>query len=237
MNYEFVPSKRFFCDTKTPVYLFKDLWKEGTTALVHSPRIVNRTSFALSIANDIASKGREVLYVNADQNLGDCNANADNLYVYTPEYESIDDKTDYADMVFQAIEHAVRTTSIRTFVIDSVSRIAALSFGRNASAAYVMKRLVALQVKCKLSLLVLADDTTKSATNALIGLAALELSLFTNEELIKKSGNCRIYSNSDPNAPQLETDNPLETFRQLTRQQRRAMERHRVNDPGQYVNY
>lgn len=237
MNYEFVSAKRFFSEIKTPVYLFKDIWKEGTTALVHSPRIVNKTSFALPIANEIASKGREVLYINAEQNLANYNTDSDNLYVFTPEFESIDDKTDYADLVFQAIEHAVRTTSIRTFVIDSVSRIAALSFGRNASQSYIMKRLVALQVKCKLSLLVLADETTKSSTNALIALAAVELSLFPSEETIKKSGNCRLYSNPEFDSSQSATDIPIEAFRPLTRQQRRALERQSAKNSNTYANY
>ncbi|MDE5555929.1 MAG: hypothetical protein K2J10_12215 [Muribaculaceae bacterium] len=236
MTYNFVPSKRFFSDIKTSVYLFKDIWKEGTTALVHSPRAVNKTSFALPIADEIASKGRDVLYINAEQNLANYNTNSDNLYIFTPEFESIDDKTDYADLVFQAIEHAVRTTSIRTFVIDSVSRIAALSFGRNASQSYIMKRLVALQVKCKLSLLVLADETTKSSTNALIALAATEFGLQPSEESIKKSGNCKLDNNPEFDSSQSVTDTPREAFQPLTRQQRRALARQRAKSTKAYVN-
>lgn len=237
MNYEFIPSKRFFRDIKTSVYLFKNIWKEGTTALVHSPRAVNKTSFALPVANEIANKGREVLYINAEQNLANYNVAADNLYVFTPEFESIDDKTDYADLVFQAIEHAVRTTSIRTFVIDSVSRIAALSFGRNASQSYIMKRLVALQVKCKLSLLVLADETTKSSTNALIALAAVELA-FPSEESVEKSGNyARLSNNLESNPSKSATDITHEAFVPLTRQQRRALERQSAKKSAKRVNY
>lgn len=92
--------------------------------------------------------------------------------------------------MFEAIEQAVRTTSIRTFVIDSVSRIAALSFGRNASVAYLMKRLVALQVKGRLSVLVVADDATKSVNNALAALAASEIAVNEPErsDISDKSG-------------------------------------------------
>ncbi|MDE6369729.1 MAG: hypothetical protein K2K94_10890, partial [Muribaculaceae bacterium] len=58
-----------------------------------------------------------------------------------------------------------------------VTRIAALSFGRNASVAYVMKRLVALQVRCKLSLLVISHDTTKTTDRALLNLSDTEITL------------------------------------------------------------
>ena len=56
-----------------------------------------------------------------------------------------------------------------------MTRIAALSFGRNASAAYVMKRLVALQVRCKLSLLVVSPDSTRATDRALLNLADSEI--------------------------------------------------------------
>ena len=177
MELKITPLKRFFAELKKTAFLYKNMWKEGTTALMRSPRTENKTAAALAIAVDVASSGREVLYVNAEQRLDGCEAvDSDNLYVFTPEYESPEDTTDYADLVFEAIEQAVATTSIRTFVIDSISRMAALSFGRNSSVAYLMKRIVALQVKCGLSVLVLADDATKSVNNALSALAASELS-------------------------------------------------------------
>ncbi len=134
-----------------------------------------------------------MLYVNAGERLGrlaGSDAGHENICMFTPEFESIDDTSDYADLVFEAIEQAVRTTSIRTFVIDSVSRIAALSFGRNASVAYLMKRLVALQVKGRLSVLVVADDATKSVNNALAALAASEIAVNEPErsDISDKSG-------------------------------------------------
>ncbi|MDE6369566.1 MAG: hypothetical protein K2K94_10055, partial [Muribaculaceae bacterium] len=97
------------------------------------------------------------------------------LSVCIPSFESPEDKTDYADLVISTIEEIVRDTDIRTFVIDSVTRIAALSFGRNASVAYVMKRLVALQVRCKLSLLVILHDSTKTTDRALLNLTDTEI--------------------------------------------------------------
>ena len=177
MEHKFENAKKFFTEIKKNVYLWKTLWKEGTTALMRAPRSAAKTETALTIAADVANAGREVLYVNAEQRLDNCPAvAAENLYVFTPEYESAEDKTDYADLVFEAIEQAVATTGIRTFVIDSISRMAALSFGRNASVAYLMKRIVALQVKCRLSILVLADDSTKTVNNALSALATSEFS-------------------------------------------------------------
>lgn len=171
MEHQFIKAKKFFSENLHPKFIYKNVWREQTTALLHGPRNLDKTSFAITIADDIARRGHEVLYVNASGKLGGIQCDTESLYIFNPEFESIDDKTDYADLIFEAIEQAVRTTSIRTFVIDSVTRIAALSFGRNASAAFVMKRLVALQVKCKLSLLVLADHTTKAVNNALIALS------------------------------------------------------------------
>lgn len=175
MDHKFISSTKFFSEVTKTVYLYGKVWREATTALIHGPRALDKSAGALDIALDIARGGREVLYVNAGERLGrlaGSDAGHENLYMFTPEFESIDDTSDYADLVFEAIEQAVRTTSIRTFVIDSVSRIAALSFGRNASVAYLMKRLVALQVKGRLSVLVVADDATKSVNNALAALAA-----------------------------------------------------------------
>lgn len=180
MDHKFISSTKFFSEVTKTVYLYGKVWREATTALIHGPRAVDKSAGALDIALDIARGGREVLYVNAGDRLGrlaGSDAGHENLYMFTPEFESIDDTSDYADLVFEAIEQAVRTTSIRTFVIDSVSRIAALSFGRNASVAYLMKRLVALQVKGRLSVLVVADDATKSVNNALAALAAAEIAV------------------------------------------------------------
>ena len=180
MDHKFISSTKFFSEVTKTVYLYGKVWREATTALIHGPRAVDKSAGALDIALEIARGGREVLYVNAGERLGrlaGSDAGHENLYMFTPEFESIDDTSDYADLVFEAIEQAVRTTSIRTFVIDSVSRIAALSFGRNASVAYLMKRLVALQVKGRLSVLVVADDATKSVNNALAALAAAEIAV------------------------------------------------------------
>ena len=95
--------------------------------------------------------------------------------ILNPEYESPDDERDYADLVISSIEEIVATSDIRTFIIDSVTRIAALSFGRNASAAYVMKRLAVLQKRYRLSLLIIANDSTKSANRALLNLTDSEI--------------------------------------------------------------
>ena len=62
-----------------------------------------------------------------------------------------------------------------------------------------MKRLVALQVKCRLSVLVVADDTTKSVNNALITLAASEIS--ENSEHSEDSEHSEISEASDHTEP------------------------------------
>ncbi|MDE5554809.1 MAG: hypothetical protein K2J10_06465, partial [Muribaculaceae bacterium] len=85
---------------------------------------------------------------------------------------------DYADLIINGIENLVTKYNLRIFIVDSVTRIAALSFGRNASAAYVMKRLVALQMRLGISLIVIARDATKGVARSLGNLAegTIELS-------------------------------------------------------------
>ena len=190
MNNRFINAKQFISEVRKAVYLFKNLWRENTTALLHAPRQVDKTAVALDIAAGIADSGREVLYVNTERHAEEhtelISRSSERLFIFTPQYESSEDKTDYADLVISGIEEAVSTTGIRTFVIDSVTRIAALSFGRNASPSYVMKRLVALQVRCRLSLLVIAHDTTRSTDRSLLNLADSEIPFEndrTNEEL------------------------------------------------------
>ena len=223
MEHKFISSKNFFSSVKKAVSLYKNIWRECTTALIHGPRTADKSEKALDIALDVARSGREVLYVNAEDRLGrNCrhSESHENLYVFTPEYESIDDTADYADLVFEALEQAVRTTSIRTFVIDSVSRIAALSFGRNASVAYIMKRLVALQVKCKLSMLVVADDSTKTVNNALLALAATEIIISENSEPSENSEYSEISEYSDNTEP-----STLFELRRPSRAERRRAEK------------
>ena len=236
MEHQFIASKTFFSSVSEAVSLYKNLWKEGTTALIRAPRNTDKTAVALGIAAELAASGRPVLYVNAEENLdrlADVTAGTDNLYIFTPRYESPDDTTDYADLIFEAIEQAVATTPIRTFVIDSVSRIAALSFGRNASPAYVMKRLVALQVRCRLSLLVVADDSTKTVNNALSALAASEIPV-DGEKPESKTADITTPILADPDPSTAHITTPVQrpqsaTYTappvQLTRRQRRALQR------------
>ena len=186
MVHKFLTASEFFKNAAKRVYLYKNIWKENSTALLHGPREADKTAQAIDIACDIARTGREVVYVACERRIEDHGARLVNapqkLSICTPTFESPDDKTDYADLVISAIEEIIASTAIRTFVIDSVTRIAALSFGRNASAAYVMKRLAALQVRCKLSLLVMSHDSTKSVDRALLTLADCEIPIEVEED-------------------------------------------------------
>lgn len=179
MEKRFTSAVNFLSELKESMFLYKNIWRENTTALLHSPRETDKTSLAVDIAVSVSATGRKVLYVDTQSSLStheeQLKAASDNLLVYIPAYDDPSDETDYADLVIAGIEEAVATAGIRTFVIDSVSRIAALSFGRNASPAYVMKRLVALQVRCRLSLLVLAHDSTRAVDRALLNLADSEI--------------------------------------------------------------
>lgn len=185
MEKRFTSAVNFLSELKESTFLYKNIWRENTTSLLHSPRETDKTSLAIDIAVSVSATGRKVLYVDTQSSLStheeQLKAASDNLLVYIPAYDDPSDETDYADLVIAGIEKAVTTAGIRTFVIDSVSRIAALSFGRNASPAYVMKRLVALQVRCRLSLLVLAHDSTRAADRALLNLADSEI-VVTDED-------------------------------------------------------
>lgn len=186
MASKFISASEFFKKAAKTAYLYKNIWKEKTTALLHSPRETDKTAMAIDIALDIAKTRREVVYVACEQRIyGHATklVNApEQLSITVPSFESPDDKRDYADVVISMIEDIVATTRIRTFVIDSVTRIAALSFGRNASVAYVMKRLVALQVRYGLSLLVISHDSTKATDRALLNLSDSEITIEIEED-------------------------------------------------------
>ncbi len=183
MKNQLISAAKFVDSLKNCVYLFKKLWKQGETFLVHAPRTVDKTDFVLDIASKL---DRDIVYINADRDLAS-NSNKlgsiRRLAVFTPAFSETDDeKTDFADIVIRSIEKIVATTANRVFIIDSVTRIAALSFGRNASAAYVMKRLVNLQMRLHISLLVIAHDSTKATDRALLNLADSEYDLTPQPE-------------------------------------------------------
>ena len=186
MSKKLLSAREYYNKVGLPNFLYKNTWKQHTTTLLHAPRDTDKTALALSIAAELTVDGIETVYVACDPRIDlhmAALANAPTLLgICVPEFESPDDKTDYADLVISTIEDIVKTSCYRTFIIDSVTRIAALSFGKNASVAYVMKRLVALQVRYKLSLMVISHDSTKSTDRALLNLADSEITIEVPEE-------------------------------------------------------
>lgn len=180
MKNQLTTAQDYSARIRKTAYLVPDLWKEHTLLLLHAPREIDKTDKALEIIEKVATFGRKMVYVNIARNLdpyaGRIDA-VDDLYILTPGFENAYIPTDYADIVIAAIEEAVASTGSRIFVIDSVSHIAALSFGRNASPAYIMKRLAVLRLRYGLSFLVIADDTTRSANQALLNLSDADISL------------------------------------------------------------
>ena len=85
-----------------------------------------------------------------------------------------------------------------------------------------MKRLVALQVKCKLSLLVLADDTTKATVRSLASLANGEIAPAQDHTAVadQKETNGTPVEHFGTVLPNIPCQVPP-----LTRQQRRALAR------------
>ncbi|MDE6368953.1 MAG: hypothetical protein K2K94_06925 [Muribaculaceae bacterium] len=225
-------------------FLFSNIWKERTTLLLHGVRQANKTRFALEMLPTIREQGHKAIYVDTQSRLdmyGELLATTPELQVLRPAYDSPDDKRDYADIVISAIEEVVAETDVKIFIIDSVTRIAALSFGRNASAAYVMKRLVALQARCGISLIVISHDSTKATDRALAGLAdceiALEIEKITGEPMISVRSEGGEYSVGSENhessetseaseqSEHLECSNLSKPAAQLSRRDRRLMRR------------
>lgn len=180
MKNKFQTADIYVTDNRTTSYLADNVWAENTTALLHAPRNAGKTSAAIDIAIRLTDGDRKVFYLTAGRiPQSELSKVADNkrLYIHSPEFASADDERDYADIVIADIEEAIALTDARIFIVDSLTRIAALSFGRNSSAAYIMKRLLALQVRHKISLLVIARDCTKASSRALINLADSEILL------------------------------------------------------------
>ena len=177
MKNQFSTTTDFLKTSSNAVYLYKGLWKEHTVALLQSPRDNDKTDLISEIIEDLTSS-HQVLYVNTE-NRADSFINRfhdnPNLMIYTPFYYDPDDPDDYADLVFSGLEEAIAATDMRTFIIDSITRIAAKSFGRNASPAFIMKRLTALQSRHNLTILVVAHSSTKSTDRALKNLADFEV--------------------------------------------------------------
>lgn len=154
--------------------LYKSFWFENTTCLLHAPRERDKTAFALEIARSITDRGMTVFYLTTGrlhpQYLAGMGQNP-RLYVHQSDFASPDDTTDYADIVFKDLEDAIAMTGAKIFIIDSLSRIADLSFGRNASETYLMKRIIALQARHRISILVTHHDKSKATTRTLTYMA------------------------------------------------------------------
>lgn len=174
MKNKFLTLSTFIKNVEKQVYYFKKIWKEKTTTLIYGPREADKCSLALDVAKSVTAQNRIVMYVSTDSRLEahvERLSRMGNMIIYKPEYETPEDRRDYADIVIEGIEDAVKSGVSKVFIVDSVTRIAALSFGRNASAAYVMKRLVAMQMRLGISLLVIADDLSAATTRSLVNLA------------------------------------------------------------------
>ena len=169
----FLSSKQLFEEIGKVVKLYKNIWRERTICLLHARRETPKTDRALDIALEVAAAGRKTLYVNVDRKIGLyadrlASTNSENLLFATPNFDGPDDSRDYADIVFDLIERAVKEHQIETFVIDSVSRIAALSTGRNASVKRIMKRLSIMQLRYGISILAVAHIDSRASLCSLL---------------------------------------------------------------------
>ncbi|MDE7458098.1 MAG: AAA family ATPase [Muribaculaceae bacterium] len=230
MKNQLISSDSFSQSAKDTIYLRPGLWREKTTMLLHASQNVDKTGEAIEIAASISLTGRKIVFVNAADTLhnhADKLAGINNMSILNPSLESADDSTDYADLIINAIEEVIAETDIRVFIIDSVSRIAALSFGRNASAAYVMKRLVNLQMRCGCSFLIIANDSTKSADRALINLATSEYKLQQTPLSENTSDNSECKADSVAAETPETPESPVVPVsrRQMSRRDRRILRR------------
>ena len=175
-----------FIGSLSPVAdLYNNIWSENSTCLLHAPRDLDKSSLAVDIALSLTARDIPVFYLTGSRlnaALLDKMKGNSRLYIHQSEFSAPDDPEDFADIVFKDLEDAIAATGAKVFIIDSLSRIASLSFGRNATPAFLMKRFIAMQVRHKVSFLVIAHDSTKAATRALVNLADSELTMTTPEE-------------------------------------------------------
>lgn len=179
-----------YLENLTPdVDLYNNIWFANTTSLLHAPREVDKSSLAIDIALGLTKRDMTVFYLTTgrlSQSIYGKIKGNNLLYVHQPEFAAPDDPKDYADIVIKDIEDAITATGASVFIIDSITRIAALSFGRNSSPAYLMKRLVALQVRHKISILVISHDTSKAATRSLVNLSDSEINISLPSDVPEK---------------------------------------------------
>lgn len=193
MKNKFIKAGAFLAGHSKSKDLYRNLWHENTTSLLHAPRGAGKTAMALDIAAALTAGGDEVFYLSTgriDESLHHKIAGNTRLYIHSPQFASPDDPADYADIVIADIEEAIAVTQARIFIIDSLSRIAALSFGRNASPAYIMKRLVSLQMRYGISLLVVTRDGTRAAMRALLNLTDSEITVDQPENVERVPADC-----------------------------------------------
>ena len=197
----FLSSKQLFEEIGKVVNLYKNIWRERTICLLHARRETPKTDRALDIALEVAAAGRKTLYVNVDRQISmyadrlPLSSNSDNLLFITPNFDGPDDSRDYADIVFELIERAVKEHQIETLVIDSVSRIAALSLGRNASVKHIMKRLSIMQMRYGLSILVVAHIDTRASLRSLLDFVDSQIDI--NPPKPEKKSRAKAQSQSD----------------------------------------
>ena len=239
----FLSSKQLFEEIGKVVNLYKNIWRERTICLLHARRETPKTDRALDIALEVAAAGRKTLYVNVDRKI---NLYADrlttassNLLFATPNFDGPDDSRDYADIVFELIEKAIKEHQIDTFVIDSVSRIAALSTGRNASVKRIMKRLSIMQLRYGISILAVAHIDSKASLRSLLDFVDSQIDI--NPPKPEKESRTKSKTPTDPEekptesvetptptaTPTFEAAPAIQPTIPMTRAQRREAERRR----------
>ena len=196
----FLSSKQLFEEIGKVVNLYKNLWRERTICLLHARREIPKTDRALDIALEVAAAGRKTLYVNIDRKINQyadrLSSNSANLLFATPNFNGPDDSRDFADIVFELIEKAVKEHQIDTFVIDSVSRIAALSMGRNASVKRIMKRLSIMQLRYGISILAVAHIDSRASLRSLLDFVDSQIDI--NPPKSEKKSRAKAKTPTDP---------------------------------------
>ena len=232
-----------YLSTLTPITnLYNNIWFENSTALLHAPKSVDKSAMAVDIALNLTSRNLTVFYLSTNRLNPALHKKIEgnrHLYVHQSEFSTPDDQADFADIVFKDLEDAILETDARVFIIDSLTRIAALSFGRNASPTFLMKRLITLQTRHKISVLVIANDTSKSGTNALINLADSEITAPSpTDDKQTEPNTCQsvivadqpIILNGEPEISALESPRNV-IRRKLSRRDRRLLRRAEKHRP------
>lgn len=161
-----------------PVMLFDEFWYEREMCCLFADSNVGKSALAVQIANDIAMKGKKVLYFDFEQSIKQFEHRYKNEQTGKPydfpkgflrpalDYLSNCMSDELSDKIIENIESCIKETKAKVVIIDNLTWI--VNTGRSVQmAGKLMKRLDALKREYGLSMLILAHTTKRNMSRAI----------------------------------------------------------------------